>query len=165
MKLSTSRKESFKTRLFRFFMNLYPMYFGTGGKVTFISSDWMEVHLRLKRNMWTYNYVGTIFGGSMFSACDPFYMVMLYNVLGKNDFVVWDKSAHIQFLKPGKNALYMKCELTPELVQKFRDEISKNGKMVHDIVMEWTSADGVPHSRITRTLYAASKEFYHARKR
>nr|WP_298607956.1 DUF4442 domain-containing protein [uncultured Spirosoma sp.] len=60
------------------------MYFGTGGKILFWSSDWREVHVRLRRNIWTYNYVGTIFGGSMFSATDPFYMVMLLRILAIN---------------------------------------------------------------------------------
>jgi hypothetical protein len=38
----------------------------------------------------TRNYVGTIFGGSMNSAVDPIYMVILIRRLGKDE-VVWDK--------------------------------------------------------------------------
>jgi hypothetical protein len=34
----------------------------------------------------TRNYVGTIFGGSMYSAVDPIYMVMLTRRLGKDYF-------------------------------------------------------------------------------
>jgi len=34
------------------------------------------------------NYVGTIFGGSMYAAVDPVYMLMLIMNLGK-DYIVW----------------------------------------------------------------------------
>jgi hypothetical protein len=94
--LKTIKKESWKSWWFRLLMNWYPMYFGTGGKILFWAADSTEVHLRLRLNIWSYNYVGTIFGGSMFSAADPFYMVMLLKVLG-NDYVVWDKAANIRF--------------------------------------------------------------------
>ena len=33
------------------------------------------------------NYVGTHFGGSLYSTCDPFYMLMLINILGP-DYIV-----------------------------------------------------------------------------
>ena len=41
------------------------MYFGSGGKILFWSGDWREVHLRLRRNVWTYNYMGMIVGRSL----------------------------------------------------------------------------------------------------
>lgn len=80
--LKTEKKESFKTWMFRSLMNWYPMYLGTGGKILFWAADSTEVHLQVGLNMWTRNYVGTIFGGSFFSASDPFYMVMLMRILG-----------------------------------------------------------------------------------
>jgi hypothetical protein len=103
------------------------MYFGTGGKILFWSGDSREVHVRLRRNLWTYNYVGTIFGGSMFSAGDPFYRLMLLRVLGKQ-YVVWDKSASIQFRKPGRQTLYARFELLEEQIERIRQEVAADGK-------------------------------------
>ena len=40
-----------------------------------------------------------MFGGSMFSAMDPLAMVALIHSLGE-DYVVWDKSASIQYKRP-----------------------------------------------------------------
>ncbi|MDJ1499709.1 DUF4442 domain-containing protein [Xanthocytophaga agilis] len=113
------KKESFKTWCFRLFMNWYPMYMGTGGKILRISGDWQEVKVRLRRSLWTYNYVGTIFGGSYFSASDPFYMLMLLHNLGKG-FVVWDKSASIRFKKPGKTTLYADFLITPAILAEIQ---------------------------------------------
>jgi hypothetical protein len=109
--LQTEKKESFSSWRFRTLMNWYPMYFGSGGKILFWAADGSEVHLRLRLNIWSYNYVGTIFGGSMFSASDPFYMLMLFRSLGPR-FVVWDKSAGIRFRKPGKETLYATTNLS-----------------------------------------------------
>jgi len=102
--LKTIKKKSWKTGWFSTLMNGYPMYFGTGGKILFRASDSSEVPLRLRLNIWTHNYVGTIFEGSMYSAADPFFRVMLLRIPGPS-LVVWDKSASIKYKKPGRNPL------------------------------------------------------------
>lgn len=161
--LQTNRAESFKTWRFRALMNWYPMYFGTGGRVLFWSGDSREVHLRLRRNVWTYNYVGTIFGGSMFAASDPFYMLMLLQVLG-NHYVVWDKSASIGFRKPGRTTLYMRYELTDESINEIRRDVAANGQTERTFILKWMDKDGVVHAEIERLCYVADKHFYQQKK-
>jgi hypothetical protein len=147
--LKTEKQESFKTWRFRFFMNLYPMYFGTGGKILFWSGDSTEVHVRIRRNIWTYNYVGTIFGGSMFSATDPFYMLMLYRIFSE-DFVVWDRSAQIKFIRPSKMTLFARYLLSPDILESIKKEL--------------LDSKGVIHALIERTVYIATKEHYKNKK-
>lgn len=159
----TNREESFKSWRFRTLMNWYPMYFGTGGKVLFWSGDWREVHLRLRRNVWTYNFVGTIFGGSMFSASDPFYMIMLLQVLG-NKFVVWDKSASIRFRRPGRTTLYMRYELTDEVLESIRQDVAANGQTERTFTQQWVDKEGVVHAELERLCYIADKGFYEQKK-
>jgi Domain of unknown function (DUF4442) len=162
--LQTNRRESFKSWRFRTLMNLYPMYFGTGGKILFWSGDSREVHLRLRRNIWTYNYVGTIFGGAMFSASDPFYMLMLLQILG-SDFVVWDKSASIRFRKPGRSTLYMRYELTDDDLVGIRADVAANGQTERTFTGQWVDEQGVVHAEIERLCYIADKAFYANRKK
>ncbi|WP_375445290.1 DUF4442 domain-containing protein [uncultured Fibrella sp.] len=161
--LQTTRTESGKSWRFRTFMNWYPMYFGTGGKILFWSGDWREVHLRLRRNIWTYNYVGTIFGGSLFSASDPFYMLMLYHILGR-EFVVWDKAASIRFRKPGRTTLYARYVLTDEVIDRIRAEVAANGQTEEVLLLDWVDAAGVVHAQIERTIYVADKTHYEQKK-
>lgn len=158
--LSTTKKESPQSKLFRYGMNIYPMFFGTGGRVLFWSGDWSEVHLKLCRNLWTRNYVGTIFGGSMFSATDPFYMIMLMHMLGSKDYVVWDKSATIKFKRPSKEALYTKFHITPEIFNKIKSDITENGETTFVFTIQWYDKDLNVYSELERTVYAASKVFY-----
>src|SRR5947209_17300540 len=97
--------ESAKSRLMRWKMNLFPAYRGTGARVAHIAADFSEVRVRLPLNWRTRNYVGTIFGGSLYGAVDPVYMIMLMFRLG-NEYIVWDKSASIRFLRPGRTTLH-----------------------------------------------------------
>ena len=161
--LQTTRTESFKTWRFRTLMNWYPMYFGTGGRILFWSGDSHEVHLRLRRNIWTYNYVGTIFGGSLFAASDPFYMLMLLRVFG-SQYVVWDKSASIRFRKPGRTTLYMRYELTNDMLDDIRRDVAANGKTERTFTLQWVDKDGVVHAEIERLCYIADKSHYQQRK-
>lgn len=92
--------ESLRTRLWRWGFNCFPAYRGTGGRVTYIAADWREVRIKLPLNWRTRNYVGTTFGGSLYGAVDPFYMIMLIKLLGP-DYIVRDKAAAILFRKPG----------------------------------------------------------------
>lgn len=161
--LQTTRTESFKTWRFRTLMNWYPMYFGTGGKVLFWSGDSREVHLRLRRNAWTYNYVGTIFGGSMFAASDPFYMLMLLQIFG-SAYVVWDKSASIRFRKPGRATLYMRYVLTDECIDEIRRDVTAYGQTERTFTLQWVDKDGTVYAEIERLCYIADKQFYQQKK-
>lgn len=161
--LKTDKKESFNTWRFRWLMNWYPMYFGTGGKVLLWAGDSSEVHLRLKLNLWTYNAVGTIFGGSLFAAADPFYMLMLMRALGKN-YVVWDKAAHIRFKKPAKVVLYAVLKITEGDLQSIKTQVRESGHATKTFSIHWLDKDQVVYAEIERQCYIADKEFYKKRK-
>jgi acyl-coenzyme A thioesterase PaaI-like protein len=100
-----------KLRCWSFYV--FACYRGTGGRPSFIAEDWSEVRLSLPLSWRTRNYVGTIFGGSIYSAVDPIYMLMLIRRLGK-DYIVWDKSASIQFKKPGRESLHARFIVNDE---------------------------------------------------
>ncbi|TAH18669.1 MAG: DUF4442 domain-containing protein [Cytophagales bacterium] len=152
-------KESFKTWRFRTVMNLYPMFFGTGGKITLISADWREVNVHLGLSLWTRNYVKTIFGGSMFSASDPFYMLMLMHNLGK-EYVVWDKSAQIRFRRPAKEGISTQFVLKEELIEEVKAKIAIQGEADFTFMVQWFNKEGKIVSEIERLVYVASKDFY-----
>ena len=155
--------ESWGTRAFRFGMNLYPMYWGTGGRIEYIAADFREVRLRLGLNPFTYNYVGTIFGGSMFSASDPFLMVMLFRVLGERDFVVWDKAARIRFRRPGKHRLRMTLRLDDELLARVRATVQTNNVWTEWLPLHWVDARGEVVAELERELYVADRGWYERR--
>ena len=121
-------KETLRTHLYRIGFNLFPAYRRTGGKVTYISSDLHEVRVRVPLNWKTRNYVGTIYGGSMYGAVDPVYMMMLIKILGPG-YIVWDKAASIRFIKPGRGTLYAIFRLDAAEIEHIRSELMNNQKI------------------------------------
>ncbi len=120
--------ESFRTRLLRWGFNLFPAFRRTGGRITYISSDLKRVRVQVPLNWKTRNYVGTLFGGSMYGAVDPIYMVMFIKLLGP-EYIVWDKAAHIQFKKPGRSALTAEFTIDDEELKSIRNDLEKVEKV------------------------------------
>ena len=146
--------ESFQTKLRRWALNFFPAYRGTGGRVTYISDDYTEIHVRLPLSWRTRNYVGTIYGGSMYGAVDPVYMIMLIKLLGR-DYVVWDKAASIRFRRPGRTTLRAKFVLDRAEVESIKAELQ--GRKSVDRVYRVNLVDdaGKVHAEVEKTLYVA----------
>lgn len=112
--------------LMKLLLNLYRPLRGAGIRTVSISPDWKEIRVSMKLRWYNKNIVGTHFGGSLYAMTDPFWMLMLMNLLGK-DYIVWDKSACIDFLRPGRGKVSAAFTITDEQLQAIRTETRKNG--------------------------------------
>ncbi|MBX3245057.1 MAG: DUF4442 domain-containing protein [Acidobacteria bacterium] len=148
--------ENLSSKSFRWAFNLFPAYRGTGGRVIYIADDWKEVRVKLPLNWRTRNYVGTIYGGSIYGAIDPIYMLMLMKILGK-DYVVWDKAANIRFKKPGRYPLYAEFLLTDDEIEEIKSIAEKERSVDRLYNIELKDKEGVVHAEIQKTLYIAKK--------
>jgi acyl-coenzyme A thioesterase PaaI-like protein len=108
-------------------MRFYPPFLGAGIRVKEVAEDLRTLEVELNLTALNRNYMGTHFGGSLYAMCDPFYMFMVIQALGPG-FVVWDKSASIDFIKPGRGRVTARFELTEERLAEIRAEVEKNGK-------------------------------------
>lgn len=148
--------ESFRSRWFRRGFNFFPAYRGTGGKIIYIADDWHEIQVKLPLNWRTRNYVGTIYGGSIYASIDPIYMLMLIKILGP-EYIVWDKAAKIRFKRPGREALFAEFRLSREEIEEIR-LLAENAKSIDRIYnLELKDQRGVPHALIEKTLYISKK--------
>ena len=147
--------ESFRTRLLRWKFNLFPAYRGTGARVTYIAADFHEMRVRLPLSWRTRNYVGTIFGGSLYGAVDPIFMIMLIKRLGP-EYVVWDKSAEIRFLKPGRTTLHATFKIEEEELEAIR-KATEAGPVDRTYSVELVDAESVSHAAVTKTIYIRRK--------
>ena len=148
--------ESIKSRLLRWYFNFIPAYRRTGGRVTYIADDFLEIHVKLPLNWKTRNYVGTTFGGSMFAAVDPIYMVMFIHGLGR-DYVVWDKAASIQYRKPGRSTLYAKMKVQPEELDAIRKELEQAENLDRVYQVDLVDQDGTVCASVEKTIYFRKK--------
>jgi acyl-coenzyme A thioesterase PaaI-like protein len=148
--------ESFKRRLFRCGFNFFPAYRGTGGRVIYVADDWHEVRVKLPLNWRTRNYVGTIYGGSIYGAIDPIYMLMLIKIL-RPEYTVWDKGAKIRFRKPGRETLFVRFKMTADEVAEIRRSAEIFKSVDRIFRLELKSREGVVHAEIEKTLYISKK--------
>lgn len=145
-------RESLRTRAFRWVFNLWPCYRGTGGRVTFIASDWSEVRIRLPLSWRTRNYVGTIFGGSLYASVDPFYMLMLIQRLGP-EYVVWDKAASIRFRRPGRSTLTARFSLEDGELDDIRRVLREQPKVDRTYTVCLLDAEGQLHAEVQKVIH------------
>ncbi|MBL7664388.1 MAG: YiiD C-terminal domain-containing protein [Bacteriovoracaceae bacterium] len=101
------------------FINYYGPYLGAGVKLKKMSDNYRHARVEMPLTVYNRNYVGTHFGGSIYSMVDPWYMLMLIQNLGPG-YIVWDKAANIRFLKPGTGTIIAEFNLE----QKDLDEIT-----------------------------------------
>jgi hypothetical protein len=125
--------ESWRSRAYRWGFNLFPAYRRTGGRITYIADDWREIRVKLPLTWRTRNYVGTLFGGSMYGAVDPVYMIMLIRRLGP-DYIIWDKAAAIRFKKPGRTTLYAHFMLDDAELAAIRSELENARSLARSCV-------------------------------
>lgn len=149
--------ESFRTKITRLSFNFFPAYFGTGAWISYIADDYHELHVQLPLTWRTRNYVGTIFGGSMFGAVDPILMVMFIKILGR-EYVVWDKSANIQFKRPGKETLHAKFLITPEEIAEIKAALENVKSLDRVYQIQLTNKAGKVHAIIEKTIYFSKKD-------
>ncbi len=163
-RFKTDKQENFQSKLRRLFFNLFPAIRGTGGWVSFISDDWRELHIRLPLSWRTRNYVGTVFGGSIYASTDPFYMVQLINILG-DSYVVWDKSATIKFKRPVKQSVYARFLITDEILSEIKENVKENGFYNIELPILLQDKQEIVYAEIIKTIYIADKTFYQERKK
>ncbi len=149
--------ESWRSRVYRWGFNLFPAYWGTGAHIDYIAGDWREIRVKVPLRLRTRNYVGTIFGGSMYGAVDPIYMIMLIRCLGP-DYIVWDKAATIRFKKPGRTTLYAHFALDDAELVAIRSATETARSIDRVYTVELKDAQGVVHATVEKTLYIRRKD-------
>lgn len=157
--VNTLRKFLPENFIFKYGFNWSPMYRRSVGRVTEVSSDLMKVKIQIPHNYKNMNFVGATFGGSLFSATDPIYMIQLLQILGDN-YVVWDKTATIRFKRPVREKVYANFEYTEEEILDIKKRVNESKEI--DIIKMATifNAKGIIFSEVEKVIYVASKEHY-----
>ncbi len=144
--------ESSRSRLLRWRFNLVPAYRGTGARVVYIAADFREVRIRLPLSWRTRNVVGTIFGGSLYGAVDPIFMIMLMKILGSG-YIVWDKVATIRFRKPGRTTLHATFTIDEPELDAIRAATASGQSVDRTYHVNLVDEAGVVHAEVDKVIY------------
>jgi acyl-coenzyme A thioesterase PaaI-like protein len=145
------------TAVFRTLMNVYPPYWGTGISVAEVAPDWRRMVVRMRQRFYNANAFGTHFGGSLYAMCDPHYVLLLIPLLGR-DYVVWDKAAAIEFVKPGRGTVQAVFEWNAAQLEEIRARTADGGKFEPQRCVEVVDAAGEVIARVHKTLYVRRKQ-------
>lgn len=152
----SDRKLARRARLLRLGLNIYPPYLGAGIRVQHISPDCREARVKMALRWYNRNFVGTQFGGSLYSMVDPFYMLLLMPLLG-DDYIVWDKAASIDFVSPGKGAVYAEFRIDDALLAEIRARTAGGDKYLPELQVQIRDGAGTLVATVNKTLYVRLK--------
>lgn len=153
-----------KGKTFKLLFNISPMYRSTGGRLIDVSNDLQRVMVKLPLNYKTKNYVGTLYGGKMYSVLDGIYMVQLINLLG-HEYVVWDKSATIRFKRPGNKTLYAEFLISKEFLDEVKNEINQVNEKDFKLSVTLKDNGGNVYAEVDKVIYIASKAYYNVKRK
>lgn len=137
-------------------INLYPPFLGMGIRVKSHREDFTRFEVELKSRWYNRNLFGTHFGGALYSMSDPFFVFIVTMNFGSG-YIVWDKSASIEFLKPAKGTILGVFEIATERLDEMRAEVDELGKNTYQFKTILIDEAGQPVARVRKEVYIRSK--------
>lgn len=146
--------------LLKLLLNIWPPFRFSGIKVLDLSADFRAAKVQLKLGIFNRNAVGVHFGGSLFAMTDPFYMLMILACLG-DDYIVWDKSADIDFVKPGRGKVSAEFLITDALINDIIAHTANGEKYLPELPVYIKNDNGEVVAKLNRKLYIRKKKSAH----
>ena len=138
-------------------VNIYPPYLGMGIRVRSFSDDFTRFDVQLRPRWYTRNLFGTHFGGSLYAMADPFFVFIVTMNFGRG-YVVWDKSASIDFLKPATGTITGVYEINAERLREMKAEVDALGKNTYHFEADLVNESGEVVARVSKEVYVRAKE-------
>ncbi|MDH2456208.1 DUF4442 domain-containing protein [Corynebacterium bovis] len=143
---------AFTPRQLRVLMRIWPPYLGAGVRLREFADDGSRVVVTHRLNRVTANALGTVFGGTMLSMTDPFYVLMGMQRLG-SDYRIWDTETQIAFVKPGRGRVTAVMEFPDEVVEEVRRETAGGEKYLRWFESSIVDDDGSTVARLRKQVY------------
>jgi len=141
----------------RRFMNLWPPYIGAGIRVEHIAPDWSSATVALRLRWYNRNIRGTHFGGSIYSMADPFFALLVIHRLPA-DYSVWDKSASIDFIAPGRGRIWARFEVTEQDIAQIVAMTAEGDKHLHIFKADVLDGEGIVVARVEKIVYVRRRK-------
>lgn len=113
---TAQRTRKLSERHARWLLNLYPPLLLCGIRCVAIGPGFRSCRMRVRKSLVTRNLNGTTFGGTIFSAADPVFALLFWQIFAHQDVAVrvWLKSAHVEYKRPAATALTYDFVITDE---------------------------------------------------
>ena len=129
---------------------------GAGIRIKQHSIEGNSYLVEMKLRWYNRNVAGTHFGGSLYSMCDPFFVFAAYSHFG-DEYIIWDKSASIDFVSPGKGTVTGLFEISEDRLITMKEEVDRVGKQTFQFEAEILNAEKRIVARIKKEIYIRKK--------
>lgn len=128
----------------KWLLRFYPPLFFQRIWVQAFTPDFRGVDVKIARSIFNINYNKSIFGGTIYSAVDPFLPVLFFQIFSKMGYkvTVWQKGADIDFIKPAYTNLYFSIAIDEACIEEAKEMINKGEKFIKSFPVELKNKDG-----------------------
>lgn len=137
-------------------MNNYAPFRGAEVTVTKLTDDFRYCRVELPLTEGNKNYMGTQYGGNLYTIVDPLVMLLLINILGE-EYVVWDKSASIEFVTPGIDKVYAEFKLSEEEISEILERTKKHKRFEPEFEIEVKHLNGDVVAKVVKKMWIKKK--------
>lgn len=125
-------------RRLRRLLNLFPPWLFQRIRVAEIDPDFRRSVVRVRRSRLTANLQGTTFGGTIYSAADPMFAILYWQVLAHRGVRVqgWSRSAAIRYLAPATTTLTLEFAISDEDIARAVKALERDGKYAYTHAVE-----------------------------
>lgn len=127
----------YSSKLLRKVMNFFPPLLVNRIKIVENDSDFMNLKVEVKYSWLNKNLQKAIFGGTIFSAIDPYYAVMYWQIFSTKGIPmeVWIKKVEIRYRKAATSNLEIAFSLTENDIKNAIASLKSDGKyeVWHDV--------------------------------
>lgn len=94
--------------------------------------EFKGIDVVIYKSIFNRNYNASIFGGTIYAAVDPFYPILLDQILKRKGFktLVWLKSGSMKYIKPARSHLNFSIQLSEGEIKHAEEMIVSEGKFV-----------------------------------
>lgn len=121
-------------------MRFFPPLLFNRIRLESLSPDLMHCRVRIAHSFINRNLQGSVFGGTLFSALDPFLPVMMWQIFARRGQKLesWLKKAEIDYLKPSSTTMMIDFRLTEGDIQEAEHSLVQKGKFE-----KWLPAEAI----------------------
>ena len=139
-------------RRLRRMINWYPPYIGAGIRMEHVSQDFRRMRVSMKLRWYNRNARGVHFGGSLYAMVDPHLVLMLMGILGER-YNIWDKSAVIDYIRPGRGKVTADFQITDQLLEDIERLTAGGGKYLPEFELPIIDESGETVALVRKTIY------------
>jgi hypothetical protein len=145
----------------KWLMRFYPPMFFQRIWVKKIHKGFTGAEIKINRSLFTTNLGSSIFGGTIFSATDPFYALLFGQLMQRKGFkiTVWLKSAEIEYIKPGRTDLHYTILISEEMIGEAEKVLKEEGKFIKTYPIEIFDASGELCAMALNEVYIRNLDF------